>query len=351
MPAVVFAVAGTLDTRTGGSIYNRRMAEALRSLNWTVSVIELEGAFPEPRPSDRAAAAKAFAALPSGSTVLVDGLAFSALPELAEAERSRLNLVGLVHLPVAAAFGLDDQRAARLAASERRALAAATGVIITGPGARAALARYTLPGDRVWLVEPGTDQAPLARESTDGWLRLLTVATVHAGKGHDLLLEALAPLSTLDWELTCAGSLTRDPGTVERVRMLAATLGLLDRVHFVGDLPSERLDACYAHCDMFVLATRQETYGMAVAEALARGLPVVSTDTGAIGELVGTSAGLVVPPGDGEAFAAALAAVMRDRDLRCRLANGARARRDQLPTWPAAAARLADVLDGVRARG
>jgi glycosyltransferase involved in cell wall biosynthesis len=205
--------------------------------------------------------------------------------------------------------------------------------------------------DRVWLVEPGVDPAPLARESSDGLLRLLTVATVHAGKGHDILLEALAPISNLEWEVTCAGSLTRDLGTVDRIRSRAATLGLLDRVHFVGDLPQERLDGCYANSDLFVLATRQETYGMAVAEALARGLPVVSTDTGAIAELVGASAGLVVPPGDGEAFAAALAAVMRDRDLLRRLSEGARARRPELLTWQAAALRLADVLDGVHTRG
>jgi glycosyltransferase involved in cell wall biosynthesis len=351
MSGVVFAVAGALETRTGGSIYNRRMAHGLGNLGRPVTVVELDGGFPEPDASARSAAAEAFAAIPSGSTVVVDGLAYSALPDLAEAERHRLALVALVHLPVAAAFGLDHGRAARLAAGERRALAAARGIVITGPGARHALAEYGLNEDRVWLIEPGTDPAPLARGSADGLLRLLTVATFHAGKGHDLLLEALAPLSSGNWELTCAGSLTRDPETVERVRTLAATLGLLDRVRFVGDLPPERLDEHYANSDLFVLATRMETYGMAVAEAIARGLPVVSTDTGAITDIVGSSAGLVVPAGDGEAFAAALAAVMRDRDLRHRLTEGARARRGRLLPWAAAAARFAAVLDGVAARG
>jgi glycosyltransferase involved in cell wall biosynthesis len=351
MSAVVFAVAGALETRTGGSISNRRMVHGLRSLGRTVTVIELEGTFPEPDASARSRAAEAFAAIPSGSTVVVDGLAFSALPDLAEAQQHRLTLVALLHMPVAAAFGLDGKRAARLAASERRALGAASGVVLTGPGARPALAEYGLREDRVWLVEPGTDPAPLARGSADGLLRLLTVATLHAGKGHDILLEALAPLSTANWELTCAGSLTREPETVERVRTLAATLGLLDRVRFAGDLPPEQLDKCYAASDLFVLATRQETYGMAVAEAIAHGLPVVSTDTGAIAEIVGSSAGLVVPPGDGEAFAAGLAAVMRDRDLRHRLTEGARVQRGRLPTWLTVALRLADVLDGVAARG
>ena len=351
MSTVVFVVAGRLDTRTGGSIYNRRMIDGLRAIGWTVTAIELEGTFPDPDASTHSAAADAFASMPSGATVLMDGLAFSALPGVAEAHCHRLTLVALVHLPIAAAFGLPADRAARYEATERRALACARGIVITGPGARPQLARYEIPDDRVCLVEPGTDPAPLAHGSTGGTPQLLTVATIHPGKGHDILLAALAPLIAMEWELTCAGRLTDDPAFVERLRTLAATRGLLDRVHFVGDVPEVRLQACYAAADFFVLATRQETYGMAVAEALARGVPVLSTETGAIPALVGPDAGLVVPPGDGEAFACALKALMTSADLRRRLAEGARARRALLPTWPRAAARLAEVLDGVAGRG
>ena len=87
---------------------------------------------------------------------------------------------------------------------------------------------------------------------------------------------------------------------------------------------------------------------MAVAEALARGLPVVSTSTGAIADLVGAEAGVVVPPGDGAAFAEALTRVLADADLRARLAAGARRVRDRLPTWDDAAARMAEILARVR---
>jgi glycosyltransferase involved in cell wall biosynthesis len=119
-------------------------------------------------------------------------------------------------------------------------------------------------------------------------------------------------------------------------------------VAFIGDLGPEALGAEYDRADIFVLATLYEGYGMAVAEALARGLPVVSTATGAIADLVGTDAGIVVPPGDGAAFASAMARVLADRDLRARLAAGARRVRDRLPTWGDAAARMAAVLDSTR---
>ena len=93
-----------------------------------------------------------------------------------------------------------------------------------------------------------------------------------------------------------------------------------------GELDAARLHECYDRADVFVLASLQETYGMAVAEALAHGLPVVSTTTGAIPDLVGADAGLLVPPGNIEALAGALARVIGDARLRARLADGAKTR-------------------------
>jgi glycosyltransferase involved in cell wall biosynthesis len=351
MPAAVYVVPGRLDRRTGGSIYNRRMVETLRGLGWTVTVLELAGAFPEPDVDARSAAAAAFATLTDGSLVLVDGLAFSALPDVAEAHGERLRLVAVVHLPIAAAFGLEPTLARRFETEERRALRAARRLVVTGPGARPLLARYGIPADHVSTIEPGTDAAPLAQGSRGNALQLLCVATIHPGKGHDLLLAALEPLLDADWELTCAGSLTRDSGFVEALRAEAARTGIADRVHFIGDVPAERLETCYNAADVFVLGTRQETYGMAIAEALARGLPVIGTETGAIPDLVGRDAGLVVPPGDGPALAGALRTMLTDRDLRQRLTAGARRRRFTLPTWQAAATKLALVLEGVSDRG
>ena len=99
----------------------------------------------------------------------------------------------------------------------------------------------------------------------------------------------------------------------------------------VGELDASALEDFYDRSDLFVLATLRETYGMAVAEALAHGLPVVSTRTGAIPDLVGSDAGLLVPPGDVQALTDALSRVIGDADLRARLAAGAR---DVRPTLP-----------------
>ena len=87
--------------------------------------------------------------------------------------------------------------------------------------------------------------------------------------------------------------LARDPATADRVRAMIRTLGLVDRVTLVGDLDAPRLSGVTT-AQTCSHATLQETYGMAVAEALARGLPVVSTTTGEISALVGDDAGLLV---------------------------------------------------------
>lgn len=349
MPSIVLAAPGPLEARTGGYLYNRRIAEGLRGLGWLVRVLELDPSFPHPTPAALEHADRALAAVGAGTIAIVDSLALGAMPELIAREASRLPVVALVHLPLAATVGLDRNTAARFEDAERRALRAAALVVVTGRAALPLIARYGVAPSRVVVVEPGIDRSPLARGSHGGQpLELLTVATLNPGKGHEMLLTALAAVPAPAWRLTCAGSLTRDPATANRVRATVATLGLEDRVSFVGDLDRPALAACYDAADAFVLATHQETYGMAVAEALAHGLPVVATMTGAIPELVGDDAGLLVPVGDGAAFAEALARVLGDAGLRARLAEGARRRRDQLPTWDEASRRMAAALDLLR---
>ena len=352
MPPIVFVVPGRIDARSGGSIYDKRMAGALRDRGWLVDVRELDGAFPLPTQATLTRAARALADVAAGTIVLIDGLALGAMPAVVEREASRLRIVALVHLPLAAAVGLDRNTAAGLEAAERRSLSVAALVIVTGQATFPMLGPYGLPRDRVVVVEPGTNAAPLARGSVDsGPLQLLSVATLNPGKGHEVLLRALAVVPHTQWRLTCAGSLTRHPATVDRVRASLRRLGLEDRVSLAGELDDVALAACYDGADVFVLATLRETYGMAVAEALAHGLPVVSTTTGAIPDLVGDDAGLLVPPGNTTALVEALTHVIGQPDLRTRLAEGARLVRDRLQDWEQASRKMADALEQLATHG
>jgi glycosyltransferase involved in cell wall biosynthesis len=383
--ALHVVVPGDLETRTGGYGYDRRIIAGLRALGWTVNIVALEGSFPAPTPEARAHAVAALAAIPDGALVLADGLALGALPEEIERERERLTVIALVHHPLAAETGLDRATAAALEVSERRALAAARAVVVTSRTTAATLGHYGVTADRITVIEPGTDQAPLARRpvasaqspapiaqlqapssqhpapssqhpgpsSQHPVISLLCVATLTPRKGYAILIEALAAIPHRNWRLRCAGSLDRDTATTARVRALIREHDLDDCITLLGDLDAGALAAEYDRADLFVLPTLYEGYGMAVAEALARGVPVISTATGAIDCLVtggfGTPAefpaGLVVPPGDATAFTVALERVLGDADLRAQLAHGARIARTRLPRWSDACDRLADLLD------
>ena len=349
----IFLAPGDWQSATGGYIYDRHIARGLRAAGWTVDVRSPGDMFPLPDDAARAQAGGVIAALPDGALVVADGLAFGALPEVVAQHAERLRWVALVHHPLSFESGLSPGERTALFDSERRALAHARHVIVTSPSTARALAAFDVPAARIRVIEPGTDPAPRAHgggavaSAGEGALCLLCVATVTARKGHAVLLGALAGLQDRPWRLHCAGSLTRDADTVAAVRDAAARHGIADRVVWHGEVDAARLAALYAAADLFVLPSFHEGYGMALAEALARGLPVISSAAGAIVDTVPADAGVLVPPGDAAALRAALHGAMDSPTQRASLAAGACAAASKLPTWPVASARFAEVLDTV----
>jgi glycosyltransferase involved in cell wall biosynthesis len=154
-------------------------------------------------------------------------------------------------------------------------------------------------------------------------------------------------ISDRKWHLTIVGSLDRHLPSVEQLREGLRAAGLEQRVSLAGEADAPTISTYYQRSDLFVLATEYEGYGMVVAEALAHGLPIVSTPVGAIPDLVGGEAGVLVPVGDASALADAMAKVLDDPDFRRRLAAGAARVRDRLYSWEAASMRMADVLTSV----
>jgi len=332
MRTLHFLIPGDLESRTGGYEYDRRVIAGLRARGWTVAVHGLDASFPRPTPAALGRAAETLASLPAGATVLVDGLALGAMPGPVAGHAHRLDLLALVHHPLALETGLEPSLAERLRESERRALALVRHVIVTSARTAATLSDYEVPADRITVAVPGTDRGPIAAGSADGTVRLVCVATITPRKGHDVLIQALAPLAHGPWRLTCVGSTSLDPGTSAGMRALVQSLGLGSQVELVGEADAPRTARYYQESDVFVLATWYEGYGMAVAEAIAAGLPVVSTPTGAIPELVGPEAGIMVPAGDVAGWTAALTRVLVAPE-RQRLTEGARRRRAGLPGW------------------
>jgi glycosyltransferase involved in cell wall biosynthesis len=319
------------------------MIAGLRDLGWQVRVHTLDASFPHPTAGALAHAQEVLTRLPDQALVLVDGLALGAMPRIVQLHAKRLRLLALIHHPLAAESGLAPEQALDLAQSEHLALQAMRHVLVTSQATRRALLAYDVDPARVSVVEPGTDAAPLAPRHRGNTLKMLCVATLTPRKGHDLLFEALAPLPP-HWQLTCVGSLTRSAATVAALRDQLRRLRLDGQVALSGEVDSTALAHLYAQANLFVLPTRFEGYGMAVAEALAHGLPVISTRVGAIPELVGSRAGVLVAAEDVAMLRAALDRVLSEPQLLDSLTRGAEAVRGTLPRWPHSIALMARVL-------
>jgi glycosyltransferase involved in cell wall biosynthesis len=345
---LVLIVPGHLDTPTGGYVYDRRIVEGLRTLGWHVEVCSLDGSFPSPGAAALTAAASALASIPDGVTLLVDGLAGGVIPAVLEREAERLRLVSLVHHPLADETGISNEKRAAFEASERRTLAVSRRVVVTS---RATAARvsglFGVAAERIAVVEPGVDRGALSSGSGSSTPELLCVATISPRKGYGTLVRALAMIADRRWHLTIIGSLERDRLSVAQLREAIRAAGLEPRVALAGEADAATISTYYRRSDLFVLATEYEGYGMVVAEALAHGLPVISTPVGAIGDLVGSDAGLLVPVGDARALADALSKALDDPDFRGRLRTGASRVRDRLHDWETASKKMADVLTRV----
>jgi glycosyltransferase involved in cell wall biosynthesis len=343
---VAFAVPGDLATPTGGYAYDRRMIAELERLGWQIDLIDLGEGFPWPGSAHTQAALALLAAVPAGRVIVIDGLALGVLPDAAEALRSRNPLVALVHHPLAMESGLTAQQADDLRASERAALAGASRVVVTSAAtARQLAADYAVPAERITVARPGNDPVPIAQGSRDGIVRLLSVGALVRRKGFDVLIAALATLADLPWRLTIAGDRGRDPKTAAQLDADIARHRLGDKIAVLGSVPAQKLTELYLAADLFVLASRFEGYGMAYAEAIAHGLPVIGTTAGAIPDTVPAGAGVLVAPDDVAAFAHALREAIEFPEQRRRLAASTRETAGLLPTWQDSAKLFARALE------
>jgi glycosyltransferase involved in cell wall biosynthesis len=178
-------------------------------------------------------------------------------------------------------------------------------------------------------------------------VRLLSIGSVVPRKGYDVLIAALAAISDLPWQLTIAGDRTRSAEASARLDADIAKHTLEKRVDVLGAVSDARIAELYAESDVFVLASRFEGYGMAYAEAIAHGLPVIGTTGGAIPATVPKDAGILVPPDDVPALAAALRDMIADTSMRARYAGAARASAAKLPTWQESAKLFARAIEAV----
>ncbi|MDQ6523736.1 glycosyltransferase family 4 protein [Nocardioides sp. LHD-245] len=316
---------------SGGNVYDRRLAAALGAPGRPVREhrVGVDGL------------ARVLAGLPDAAVVLVDGLVASTTGVLV-AESGRLRVAVLLHMPGSGP-------------AEPAVLGAVAAVVTTSGWARRwVLDRLPVTPGRVHVAAPGVDPGPLVAGSASG-SDLLCVGPLTPAKGYDDLLVALAEVRDLAWTCRCVGALDVAPSYAAGLRDRVRRLGLADRIELVGPLPPAGLDELRSVSDLVLAPSHRESYGMALAEGLARGLPAIATDVGGHPEALGaagdgTLPGALVPTGDPAALAEALRAWLRDPALRERWRRAAASRSAGLGTWERTAAEVAAVLNRIAPR-
>lgn len=337
-----FAYPGDINAPTGGYGYDRRVMRELVALGCAVRPVGLPASFPHPTAADLAETRRLLAG-DARDAIVIDGLAYAALPADLIADLSP-RPVALVHHPLFLEAGLQPQTAKRLRDSEQAALDCAAAVVTTSAMTADIVAReFDVPRARLFHAPPGVDPALRAQGSDDGVVRLFSVGSLTPRKGYADLVRALAQVRG-PWRLTIAGARDLAPEHAREIEALIASLGLGDRIRLAGAMKSEEIAAGYAAADIFVTASHFEGFGMAIAEAVAHGLPVIATREVATAGALPAEAGLAYPAGDVGALADCLDRVIGDPAVRTRLGDAAwLAARDQF-RWSDTARAFLDAL-------
>lgn len=345
-PAVAFAIPGDLALPTGGYAYDRRVLGLLPGLGVDIRHLQLPGAFPSPTAADLAASRMVMQATAPDTVLLIDGLAYGAMTATTIEAIGRA-IIALVHHPLCLEAGLTRERAADLHALEKAALGLAQHTIVTSTAtARTLAADFAVPPEKITIAEPGTDPAPRAKGS-GAPLHLLAVGSIVPRKGYDVLISALASLRDKPWLLTIVGAEDRSPGTAQALIAQIAEAGLEQRVTRRGAVGDATLATLYDSADIFVMPSLFEGYGMVLAEAMARGLPIVCTTGGAAADTTPDAAARKVVPGSAAAFAQALGEVLVDEPLRREMAQASWTAGQRLPRWEDTARIIAGVIERI----
>jgi glycosyltransferase involved in cell wall biosynthesis len=338
-----FAIPGDIDTPTGGYVYDRQVMAALPACGVEVRHLALPDGFPFPSAAALDEAGRLLAAVPAGEALVIDGLALGALPA-ALLEAVSAPIIALHHHPLGLETGLTDERRKAMLAAEKTATRFARHVVVTSQTTADTLAELAFaPPPPVTIAIPGIVRGKRA-VGGGGVFQIVSVGTVVPRKGYDILVAALASLREEAWHCTIVGALNRDPACGDALRAQVDAEGLTDRIDFAGVLDSEAISRLLSRSDVFALPSRYEGYGMAFAEAMAHGLPVLATSAPAIPGTVPPEAGILVPPEDAAAFTEALRMLMHDGALRQQLGDGAWAHAQTLPRWADTATIIAGVI-------
>jgi glycosyltransferase involved in cell wall biosynthesis len=334
--ALTFFVPGCFPPTTGAIVFDTSLAAELRALGHEVTVVPVSGQHPWPDAAASASAAalwRAHGPVHPEDRAVIDGFCLYAFDGLEERLREA-RAITMFHHPMSLEPQLSPAERIAFAEIEQRLLPKLARIVVPSEAGRAQLtAAMTLPPEAIAVVTPGIPDPGRSTGSGGRACHLLAVGSLIPRKGHDTVLRALAGLPDLDWRLTICGDAGIDPAHAAALRAAAETPGLAGRVTFAGACGSAQMESLWRTADVFVSGSRFEGYGMAVAEAVRRGLPLAVTNGAAATDVIPPEASVVVEPGDHVQLSKGLRRLIFSPQLRRDLADAAWRAGRTFPSW------------------
>ena len=332
---VYFLITGDIHSLTGGYLYNMHMINGLKGNGHTVNVFGTHWQWKDSDSLENICRHH-LENLPHGSIVIVDSLILAYLHLIAQEFGDRLKFLGLIHLP--ASYNILSGEHGKLADEELTALYHMRQVIVTGRFTFDLLCNVGLNPARIRLVEPGTEHFPRKKRYKPVPSELLCIANYSALKAQDVLIRALYGLTAWNWSLHIYGDTERDKEYTEVVRSLIQQLKMEHRIIMHGIVERHEISTVFLNADLFLMPSLFESYGMAITESLAHGIPVVTTSAGNIPYTVPAGMGLLTEPGNEEQLEDAIRSLFNDRLKYSNLCAAASQYFKQVRSWEQAVA-------------
>ena len=344
---VVLLIYGSLDTVSGGYLFDRKLVAQLRARGDTVEIVSLRR---------RAYALNLLDNLthrnPSGfDVILQDELTHPSLA-LSNHRTHRTQIVSIVH-HLRSSERRPRWQNAIYRGIEKRYLRSVDGFIFNSEATRASVESLVRTGKPFVVTSPGGDRVGSStaehirrRARRSGPLELIYLGAVIPAKGLDVLLEALSALRRDEFRLAVVGNLRIARGFAERMRRKARELGL--PVKFEGELGDREVERRLRESHVLALPSYYEGFGIAYLEGMAHGLPALGIRAGAVPDLVRDGVnGYLVQPGDAMALARRLNDLAADRGLLVGLSLRALETFHAYPTWEQSTGRMREFLFAV----
>lgn len=316
-PTAIHFIQPQLSHRSGGSIYNleivkrleqeARGQEFVHSLNSPVSELF-----------------ERFNTLPSNCVFVLDGL-YLTNPEFKASLAQFLPYVQRIYLMLHYLESMNTyystQEKQALWTGEKSWLKAVKGIIVPSFQLRDYLANQGIENDKITVAFPATEkaQACLSRNSKErsenAPLSLITVGTLSRRKGQLDLVQILAQMPARNFILHLVGDGEQESSYTEEILAIIKRSQMQDSVILHGNIPQQTIFELLPQCDLYISPSTYESYSMATAEAVVRGLPILAYATGAIVDWIEDGGnGILIELGQQEQFFMALKKLLRERN-------------------------------------